>query len=265
MKKIALVLLVAVCLVSVLSIGVSAVDANATWVVEGVEYQLPPFIRSMLASFNEIIPTIHTLIDTYVGAFAFAVYGVVAFVFLLIATFGYRLLTFMRGFLGLVAGFLVGFLAWDILITWEGLPPAVNTFIMGPYQVFIRWGAIAVVALLFAGLTVLLRRIGTAASFALVVTICMLPLIRHIFVLIGILAIMFLFSLVKSRASVILLASFGLPTFLLYLIVGPNGYMPFNLEMFVNPTAVDPILIVGVVIGTVISMIHFRVSRKVRA
>ncbi len=262
MKKIALVLLVALCLVSVLSVGVFAAmpeTFESTWTTDGVGYQLPPFLLSMLESFFGIIPMFRDLIVTYLGSLAFAAYGGIAFILVLIAAFGYRFLTLMRGILGLVAGLLVGYIGWNLLISWTGVPA-----IILDYKTIAMWSVIGVSALVGALLTIILRRLGTAFSFALVTTVCLLPCVRHIFVLAGLLVFLVIFSLFKSRASVILLASFGIPIFLLYFLIGPNGFYPINLSMYVS-TVVDPLLLLGLVIGTIFSMVHFRVSRKVRA
>ncbi len=265
MKKVFLVLLVVLCMASVLSLGVGAAvpDEFATWEVNGEAYGLPPFITSMLDSFLSIIPGLHQLIVTYVGQFAFAVYGGVAIVLLVIAAFGYRFLNAMRGTLGLVAGLLVGYIGWCILMSTVTLPAAVYEFI-AMYEVIVKWSVIGVCALIGAVLTIILRRIGTAISFALVATVCLLPCIRHIYVLLGVLAFMLVFSLFKSRVSVIMLTSFGIPTFLIYFLVGPNGFYPVDLSMFVSPV-VNPYLLLGLIIGTIFAMVHFRVSRKVRA
>ncbi len=261
MKKVALVLLTVLCLVSVLAITVGAApDTTVTrWEVDGQEYVLPGLIASMLDSFLSIIPALHGFITTYLGGFAIAAYIILALLLLAVATVGYRFLTAMRVVLGAVAGLLLGHITWNIIASTVGIPVS----IMNAGAV-IRWIVLVVFALLGVVFTLLLRRVGAALSVAFIASICILPCIRHTFLLIAVFALVLTIAILKNRESVILITSLGLSVFVMYMLFGANGMFPLNTAMYIS-TAVDPILLMGLFLGAACSVVHFYTSRKVRA
>ncbi len=268
MKKFILMCLLALCMVTMLTLGVSAEGTSPDPATlphlllgaEGGIASTSPVITNLTRSFLSIVPGINRAINVYLPTIVEAVvYMLITIVLLSFAAFGYRSLTLMRAALGAVAGALTSFLAWRFLTSLSFVPVS----ILRLDAVFV-WLAILVFLIIGATFTVLLGRFGTAVSVAALVSICVLPCVRSVWMLAAVFAVIFILSVIKSRASVILLTSFALPTFLLFLLIGPNGCIPLDLGGMVTPV-LNPILFLGLFVGTVFSIVHFRVSRRVRA
>ncbi len=263
MKKTVFMVLLAVCLMCLLTVSVNAaddpVDRFRQWETDGYVYHLPPILVSLLSAFLSIIPAIASLIEKAPDMLEPIIYVLIVLVLLPIAVCGYRSLSFMRATLGAVAGFFAGYLSWKYLITLTFVPDTILR-----YQDIIMWIVVVSFVLIGAVLTVILRRIGAAFSTAVITTSCLLPCIRNVWILIVAFVLILVFAFFKSRTSVILLTSFGITTFLMFLLVGPNGFYPVNFAFFVS-SAVDPVLLVSLAVGTVVSVIHFRLARRVRA
>ncbi len=257
MKKQILAVVAVLCILSCLTVSAGAEGADAMQPAQMQEASLPPVVAIINAAFHAILPWF-AAVAAKLGAFSFAPYVVLAAALLAVSLFGYRFHMVMRGIIGVTAGLFAGYYGQALLFSWNAVPAFFlkNRLVFQILLIFI--GALVVVALTYA-----LRRVGTALAVSTLVTALSVPCIKHAAVYLVVFAVAFVLSVTMTKKSVICLASFASSIFLCYLMLGSNGMYPYSFAPYFTAFA-DPLLVVGVVAGTVTCSLHFVLARKVR-
>ncbi len=245
--------------VMVFLLGCLCLTATAMTPVSGdVGREASAVMKQLADAVGGIIPRMVSLASR-LGGFSYVVYFVVTVVMLGLACVGYRFHTAHRCILGVFAGMFLGYLGWRLIMSLAWTP----AFFSRHDRFFLVFFMI-LFPVLGAAAAFHLRRVAGAVSVGLIVASLLTPLIGRFYILLVFFVAVTAVAFFANRAAIILLTSLACPTFVIYLWLGPTGVFPIHFSGFFVGV-VEPALLIGLALGMICAVIHFRLARKIRA